>query len=230
MELEWGSKILKAAEQLRAQENSVLIMRHSERPSFDNIPFEQWRNVELTGKGVEVAKSFGRAISAQTKTLRIHHWGSKRCFMTANAISIGARESGSNVYGPNPIELRHPILDQDDYNRELKSTRWDVFLNNWLRGKEDMPSMIPADLYAKEIISSVLREKRSKPDGMTIITTHDLYIMPIVHYAFHPEKPWIDFLDGIALKMHGDDIEVAFDDKTKQLTSAELASYPDLAY
>ena len=223
MELEWGGRILKAAEQLRAQENLVLIMRHSERPSFDNIPFEQWRHVELTGKGIEVAKSFGREISARTKTLRIHHWGSKRCFMTADAISIGARENGSSVEGPTPIGLRHPILNMEEYNRELKSTHWEVFLNKWLRSSELVPSMIPADQYAKEVFRSVLREKRSKPNGATIIATHDLYIMPLVHYAFHPEKPWIDFLDGVALKIRDDDLVVAFDGKEKQLPFTELA-------
>jgi broad specificity phosphatase PhoE len=230
MELEWGNKILKAAEQLQAQENLVLILRHSERPSFANIPFEQWRHVELTGKGIEVAKSFGREISSRTKSLRVHHWGSKRCFMTADAISIGARENGSNVNGPDPVNLRHPILNFDDYNRELKSTHWETFLEKWLKGKEPIPSMIPADQYAKEILRSVVREKRSKPEGATIIATHDLYIMPLIHYTFRPEKPWIDFLDGIALKVRGDDVEAAYDGETKQLTHAELASYPDLAY
>lgn len=230
MELEWGSKILKAAEQLEAKENLVLIIRHSERPSFDNIPFEQWRHVELTGKGIDVAKSFGREISGRTKSLRVHHWGSKRCFMTADAISVGARENGSSVDGPNPIGLRHPILDFDDYNRELKSTHWEIFLDKWLKGKDSIPSMIPADQYAKEILSSVMMEKRSKPESATIIATHDLHIMPLIHYAFRPEKPWIDFLDGIAIKVRGDDIVVAFDGQAKQLTHAELASYPDLAY
>ena len=221
MELEWGNKILKAAEQLKAQENLVLIMRHSERPSFDNIPFEQWRHVELTGKGIEVAKGFGREISGRTKSLRVHHWGSKRCFMTADAISIGARENGSTVAGPDPIKLRHPILNFEDYNRELKSTHWEVFLDKWLNG-DTMPSMIPAEEYAKEIFSSVAREKKSRPEGVTIIATHDLYIMPLVHYAFRPVKPWIDFLDGIALKVHGDNIEVAFDGMAKQLTGDQL--------
>lgn len=229
MALEWGSKILKAAEQLRAHENLVLILRHSERPPFDSIPFEQWIHVELTGKGIEVAKRFGREISGRTKTLSVHHWGSKRCFMTADAISIGAREEGLSVEGPTALALRHPILDMEDYNRELKSSHWEMFLNKWLGGSVPMPSMVPANQYAKETLRSVLREKRSKPYGVTIIATHDLYIMPLVHYAFHPEKPWIDFLDGIALKVMEDGILVAFDGEIKQLPLNELAT-PDLAY
>ncbi|MDG6998203.1 MAG: histidine phosphatase family protein [Nitrososphaerota archaeon] len=224
MELEWGGRILKAAEQLKAQKDLVLIVRHSERPSFDNIPFEQWRHVELTGKGIEVAKSFGREISSSTKTLRIHHWGSKRCFMTADAISIGARENGSTVDGPSPINFKHPILDLEAYNRELKSTHWEVFLDRWLKGSDHIPSMTAADQYAKETFCAVMSEKRSKPDGATIIATHDLYIMPLVHYAFHPKKPWIDFLDGVALKVRGDDLVVAFDGQEKKLRFTELAS------
>ena len=144
--------------------------------------------------------------------------------MTADAISIGARESGSAVDGPSPINLKHPILDLEEYNRELKSTHWEVFLDKWLRGSELIPSMIPSDQYAKQTFRSVLKEKRLKPDGATIIATHDLYIMPLLHYAFHPKRPWIDFLDGVALKVHDEGLVVAFDGQIRQLPLTELES------
>ncbi len=221
-QLEWGNQILNAVKQFDAQENLVLIMRHSERPSFDNIPFEQWRSVELTPRGIEVAKSFGKAVSTSSQNLRVHYWGLKRCAMTADAISMGAREAGSRVHGPTDIALKHPILNQVDYDRELKSQRWESFLTMWLKGGEQS-AMIPSDKYAREIFRDVLKEKSSSPDGVTIVATHDLYLMPLINYIFHPATPWIDFLDGLALKIYKDNTAVvSFGGDVRKLPVNEL--------
>lgn len=221
MRLEWGNQILDAVRQFEVQENLVLIVRHSERPSFDGIPYEQWRHVELTEKGIQVARSFGKVLSSSTKTMRVHHWGLKRVVMTAEAISIGARESGIKVHGPTPIPLRHPISNQEEYDRNLRSKTWEAFLNAWLKGAEQS-AMIPADRYAREIYRDVLREKSLAPDGITIVTTHDLYLMPLINYIYHPSSPWIDFLDGVAIKIHKDKVSMSFGGDVRHLSLEEL--------
>jgi broad specificity phosphatase PhoE len=224
MELQWGTKIIEAIKQLDGQENTIVLVRHSERRSFDGMPVEKWNSVLLTERGIEAAKQFGKAVTtdAAVKDLRVHHWGLKRCVMTADAISQGAIEAGSNVSGPTAIQLKSPIVVQKEYQKEIGSVRWEKFVDEWLRASGPQFGMMSSDQYAKEILRELRNEKKSSPSGATIIATHDLHIIPLIKYVFHETQPWIDFLDGIAVKVNHNSMAVSYAGKIQNLRSDEL--------
>ena len=224
MQLEWGEKIIQAVKQLDGLEDTILIVRHSERPSLEGIPYEQWNSVDLTQRGIEAARRFGTALTSADaiRSIRIHHWGSKRCVTTADAISFGAREAGCSVHGPTPIPLRSPISNDVEYRRELSRTHWKSFMMNWLDETRTQSAMIPATEFAKDIFHSLLEAKPSGDGGATIITTHDIHVIPLISYAFHPNTPWVDYLDGLVMKKYPDKVAVSFNNDIRHLPLEEL--------
>lgn len=224
MELRWGNKIIQAIRQLDGQEKTIVLVRHSERPSFDGMPVELWNSVELTERGIEEAKRFGMAVSTDgaVRNLRVHHWGLKRCVMTADAISIGASKAGSNVHGPTAIHLISPIVNHKDYQKEVGGVPWDVFVNNWLSVAGPQFGMMAPPQFAKEILRSLRNEKLTAPGGATLVATHDLHIIPLIKYVFNETQPWIDFLDGIALKVDSDKVTASFNGNIQYLRHEEL--------
>lgn len=224
MQLEWGEKIIQAVKQLDGLENTILIVRHSERPSLEGVPFEQWNSVDLTQRGIVGAKRFGNALASYDgiKTIRTHHWGSKRCATTADAISIGAREAGCSVHGPSPIQLKSPILDDVEYRKDLMQSRWKAFMMKWLDSTRTQSAMIPAAEFAKDIFSSLLEAKAFGDGEATIIATHDIHVIPLISYIFHPNAPWVDYLDGLVMKKYPDKVSVSFNNDVRQLPLEEL--------
>ena len=55
----YGNSVVTLTRRLRAVDRTALIIRHSERPSFDNLPIESWDSVGLTERGVEAARDLG---------------------------------------------------------------------------------------------------------------------------------------------------------------------------
>ncbi|MDG6904703.1 MAG: hypothetical protein JRN20_02830 [Nitrososphaerota archaeon] len=221
MELLWGKRIIEAVKQLDDRENTIVLVRHSERPSFEGMPVEQWNSVLLTDRGVDVARQFGRAITteAAVKSLRVHHWGLKRCAMTADAISEGAVEAGSRVSGPTAIMFKSPILVQKEYQNKVSGLPWNSFVKEWLDSEGPHFGMMSSDQYAREILRSLRNEKLSQRGAATIIATHDLHIIPLVKHVFHVTQPWIDFLDGIALRVNHEEVSVAYAGGIKSLSN-----------
>jgi hypothetical protein len=227
MELEWGGSIIRTAKQLHdGLENTILVVRHSERPSLEGLPIEKWISVELTQRGIEAATQFGRALTADRalSSMNVHYWGSKRCQMTADAISIGAKDSGCSVKGPTAIPLKSPISNEKEYHRELSQTHWKIFVSNWLDDSKAQSAMMPVPLYAKDIFRALLKQTQGLGgDGATtIIATHDLHVIPLISYVFRKTQPLIDYLDGIAIKPYQDTIAVSFKEDVRYLPLHEF--------
>ena len=224
MQLEWGEKIIQAVKQLDGLESTILIVRHSERPSLEGVPYEQWNSVDLTQRGIEAARRFGNVLTSDDakKTNRTHHWGSKRCATTADAISNGARETGCRVQGPIPIPLKSPILDAVEYRKDLLQNRWKAFMMKWLDSSKTQSAMIPAIEFAKDIFASLLEAKPFSAGEAMIIATHDIHVIPLISYVFRPNAPWVDYLDGLVMKKYPDNVALSFNNDVRQLSLEEL--------
>jgi hypothetical protein len=144
--------------------------------------------------------------------------------MTADAISIGAKQSGCEVRGPTPILLKSPITDDKEYRKELANNHWKTFMNTWLKATRPQSAMIPANDFARDIFRSILSEKSLSSGESMIIATHDIYLIPLISYVFSPEEPWVDYLDGFAMKAGKDNIVVSFNGTLRYLTKDKFQS------
>lgn len=151
----WGAKVLQMLRGLVGG-NIVAVIRHSERPNFDNLPCHEWENVGLTTKGTIAATKFGAALSEfeNAKSFQIFGWGLKRCIETAEAISKGARNGGCNIDGPSSIILKSPIADREAYDKPLFSCKWDLWdqmINDWLIDETPQTIMLPSRQYGRDL-------------------------------------------------------------------------------
>ncbi len=217
--LRWGAQIIQMLDQLDGSGNFVIMVRHSERPSFDNIPNEQWDRVDLTETGIEEARNFGRVLVAQSnvKDLQVFGWGFKRCQTTAQAICEGASHQSKRIHEPTKISLKSPIVNGDEYRKALYTLTWDKFIGDWLRDDLQQSAMIPARKYAEEIYLSLLREDICHPSKTTVIATHDLFIIPLARYYFAKSLHNVDFLDGVVLQVTNDKLNIGYRGEIKSV-------------
>ena len=91
----YGKWIIESLGELPRHAGHVILIRHSERPDFRNIPANIWNNVILTQIGEEVATEFGVALAteAHIPSISAHGWGLERCVITAK---INAPVPGSS--------------------------------------------------------------------------------------------------------------------------------------
>jgi hypothetical protein len=213
--LRWGSKIIQMLEELDGKGHSVIMIRHSERPDFDNIPQEQWDSVDLTEAGIAEARNFGKALVTQDKIrdLQVFGWGFKRCQTTAQAICEGATSQSNRVHKPTKISLKSPVANGNEYRKALVSLTWDKFIGDWL--KDGQSAMVPARKYAEEIYLSLLRDDVCHPGKTTVIATHDLFIIPLARYYFASSSHYVDFLDGVVLQINGNQLKVGYGGEIK---------------
>ena len=208
----WGTKTLQMMKTLRGNDRKIAIIRHSERPSLNNIPTKNWDQISLTKRGTFQAVEFGRAIVANqnVKYLQVLGWGQRRCMLTAEAISKGAEQEGGSVLGPFPIAFKSPIIDREKYREIIRSARWDQFIADWLGDVNSYLVMVPAMLYAKELLRFLLSEDLCGFDKITVVTTHDINILPLARLLFPSSQNRLDYLDGVVLKVSGEKIKLGF--------------------
>jgi broad specificity phosphatase PhoE len=226
----WGSNVLQMLQEIGNDGNVVAVIRHSERPDFDTLPSDKWENVGLTAKGTIVATDFGHKLSElqNTKSYKILGWGLKRCVDTAEAISAGARDGGCPITGLKSIVLKSPVANREAYYRALFSGKWDLWnkmIDDWLNNDTQQTIMIPARQYAREVYQSLFAEEFSSSDKITVIVTHDLHILPLARLLFPFTSRYLDFLNGIVLKVNGDQITVGFDGKFVVVNSKDMILY-----
>lgn len=203
----YGQGVLDLFSQLPAVDKTVLLIRHSERPSFDNIPVGEWNKVLLTPQGKEAAKDFGRALAqnAGVEGLRVYSWGLRRCAETAEAIASGAKEEGCRTSPPEPIRLRSPVADREKYDTVLQRGGYERLLDEWLgkgtgRSAPAEAVMVPVDEYAPEIFRGLLEDGVCGRHGTSVVVTHDLHIIPLARRVFGPEASMPGFLEGVVVK------------------------------
>jgi hypothetical protein len=130
--------------------------------------------------------------------------------LTSQAISEGARQAGCHVIGPSSLELKSPIANSEEYEKALASGQTDRIVSDWLNGIDSQGAMVPARRYAKEIYRSLLGADLCVPDAATVIATHDLHILPLSRYFLASSPSGVDYLNGVVLKVNGDQVKIGF--------------------
>jgi hypothetical protein len=227
--LPYGENVLSLVRRLGSVDETVLIIRHSERPSFDKMPIETWDNVGLTERGVEAATIFGEALARQggIRNMRAYGWGLKRCMDTADAIASGAMQGGCLIPDRGALTLGSPIADRRKYEVALGSGHWPEYVAKWLGGEAQDGALFPAKEYAAGTFREVFDRKLAESDGVSLIVTHDLQIFPLVATVFERPIAELDFLDGLVVKADPHAIRVGFGKGVRSKQRRELFTWAD---
>ncbi len=139
--LPYGNDVLGLMKSLPPKDKTIIVVRHSERPSFDNIPMNRWNTVGLTSRGVEAAKGFGRKLARDLggTGLRVYGRGLPRVIDTAAAVAEGAKSDGGRVVEQRAIRLRSPITNRSAYQEAQQSGQWLEVVKEWLGGAAETP-------------------------------------------------------------------------------------------
>ena len=204
----YGNSVLDLLKLLPSKERTIILIRHSERPSLEGIPISAWNGIGLTERGVEAAGDFGRELAGAVNgaNLRVYGWGLQRCIDTANAIAEGAEKAGGSVVDRRVLRLKSPIADRAGYEAAQMSGQWMETVEDWLRGGLGSP-MVPIHEYGPEILRSLLDPTVSVSGETSVVVTHDLQIMAFSSHLFGVPTGWPDFLDGPVMKADDSDMQ-----------------------
>jgi broad specificity phosphatase PhoE len=222
----YGNNVVNLIGRLHGVDRTVLIVRHSERPSFDNLPIGAWDSVGLTERGIEAARDLGRALAQEEgiHTFGAYGWGLKRCIDTADAVAAGAKESGCRISGQGTLAFTSPIADRRKYDVALGSGHWEEFVDDWLRGRAQDGALVPADRFATGFLRELFDRQLPESEGVSLIVTHDLQIYPLVGFLLGIPIRKLDFLNGLIIKTDPRHVRVGFDGTVRSLNRSELFS------
>jgi broad specificity phosphatase PhoE len=215
MKLQWGQQIIDKLQKVPARGRHILIIRHSERPDFRDIPVDRWNSVLLTEKGIQAAVNFGESLVGETglETITTEGWGLERCVITARKIAEGASNAGSrNCKFSIASDLQSPIENHEKYEEYLKSGRWNDMLALWLSSPSENGVMRPFKSYSRGILKEVLENHLPESNCANVIVTHDLHIFPIITAIFNRIELSVDFMDGIMISKYDDGVKIFHND------------------
>jgi broad specificity phosphatase PhoE len=196
-----GKSVLDFCNSFSPGTRRVVIIRHSERISFHNVPMDRWDGVGITEKGFVVARDLGRlfADDGDVSRLNVYGWGRRRCHETADAIAEGVREIGRPVRRLGSLSLGGPISDYAAYKEWILSGRYQEMLEVWQRAGDTKGSLTPIAEYSTHVFREILDPRISPPKEVSVIVTHDFHIFPLACHAFGTLVGLPDYLDGIVI-------------------------------
>lgn len=205
MYLGYGEWIIERLLKFPKNSSLAILIRHSERPDFNNIPINSWNSVLLTQRGEEVATEFGAALVSEDHfySVNAYGWGLERCTATAKKIVEGAVSAGSNAVCSTLADFQSPIQNLELYNHYLQSGKYLDMIENWFSTDNAYSPFHPYTLYSKGIISRIVNECMQLNQTITVIVTHDLHILPILNDIFGGRTTEIGFMDGIIISKNG---------------------------
>ncbi len=219
MPVAYGRNVLEWVAMPPPVDRTVLLIRHSERPSFDAVPFGEWDKVSVTERGVHAARDFGGLLarSAGGSKLRVYSWGQKRCVDTAGAIAKGAKDADCCAVEERALRLPSPIQNREKDDRTIQSAAWEEGVLNWLGAGIEQDIMVPINTYAPVIVRELLGASVCGNREVAVVATHDLHIIPLLSHIFGAPIREVDYLDGLVIKVGPEQAHAAFSKMSKLL-------------
>jgi broad specificity phosphatase PhoE len=220
----YGGGVLSLLLQLPEMGKTLVVIRHPERPSFHNLPIEEWDKAQLTANGIQAAKEFGGALArdATIDSLAIYSWGLKRCAETADAIASGAERAGCEIIDRKEIGLKSPIADRGKYDAALRAGDYNRMLNDWLSPETKQTTMVPVDEYAPEIFGELLDSSTYSQHRTTVVVTHDLHVIPLARHVFGFPIPMPGYLDGLVAKANSKQVQIGYSGMHKSIERSQV--------
>lgn len=203
------------------KDRTVILVRHSDRPSFEGVPYDVRPFVELTRDGIAHARFFGASLAAAAPGRHIHilHTPAVRCHMTAHAIRDGLSPENSARIGIGDAPLiADPVRDLDRFRQLNEQYGWHGMIRLWLDGQVDDDVLWNARWYSDALVRQVLDGPAFRPGEIRVVIAHDITLFPLIHAFFGRSITTIGYLHGIVIKAGPDEMDIGFEGEVRTLS------------
>jgi hypothetical protein len=207
-----GSYVLDILQSAPKNQRTILLIRHSNRDSFGEIPDHLRDTVGINHEGMRMAREFGESIKkiAPDKHLFLGHTVAKRSEMTAWSIYEGySSNNEAKILGCEP-EIKSPVVNLEKLVEMRNEFGWHELIKRWL-GRE-----IPEDViwdpqkYSDEILEKLLNYPKVRPRDILVVVAHDITLFPLVFSLFGKPVKAIEFLNGVVILADAKVIKIQF--------------------
>jgi len=212
-----GNELLQTTKTLNAATSTALFLRHAER--YELTDYRTSFAVELTPNGKQMAERFGNQLPVN-KPVRLFHSPLKRCRQTAEGIARGATAAGLAVefVGEQPILGVGFILDEAKTEKLAMHYGLD-FIRAWFSGQIGSDVIKPPRQIAQEYLEYLAARlsEDALPGRLDIHVSHDWNTMVLRELMLgirHEEAGWLDYLDGLAIQMEHNGLQVFYREHT----------------
>ena len=191
---------------LAPDEKAVFIIRHSERE--DNVALE----TELTANGIQMAQDLGATLKSEEEFTYVTS-GFVRTNETANQISKGRDEATSpklitnyDITGNWFLKISADSLAKQATALGLKGSSIEL-MARWAYEGGYPETFYEMEPRAQEFMQAVILKNLSKWKRITIMVSHDIFVMPLAVFGsqkkvalkYHEDYHWINYIAGLAI-------------------------------
>ena len=191
---------------LSPDEKAVFIIRHSERE--DDVALE----TELTANGIQMAQDLGATLKSEEEFSYVTS-GFVRTNETANHISKGRGEAtlpklitNYDITGNWFLKISADSLAKQATALGLKGSSIEL-MARWAYEGGHPEAFYELEPRAQEFMQTVILKNLSKWKRITIMVSHDIFVMPLAVFGsqkkvalkYHEDYHWINYIAGLAV-------------------------------
>jgi len=191
---------------LSPDEKAVFIIRHSERE--DDVALE----TELTANGIQMAQDLGATLKSEEEFSYVTS-GFVRTNETANQISKGRGEAtlpklitNYDISGNWFLKISADSLAKQATALGLKGSSIEL-MARWAYEGGYPETFYEMEPRAQEFMQTVILKNLSKWKRVTIMVSHDIFVMPLAVFGsqknvalkYYEDYHWINFIAGLAV-------------------------------
>lgn len=191
---------------LAPDEKAVFIIRHSERE--DDVALE----TELTANGIQMAQDLGATLKSEEEFSYVTS-GFVRTNETANQISKGRGEATSpklitnyDITGNWFLKISADSLAKQATALGLKGSSVEL-MARWAYEGGYPETFYEMEPRAQEFMQAVILKNLSKWKRITIMVSHDIFVMPLAVFGsqknvalkYYEDYHWINYIAGLAI-------------------------------
>ena len=191
---------------LSPNEKAVFIIRHSERE--DDVALE----TELTANGIQMAQDLGATLRNDEDFTYVTS-GFVRTNETANQISKGRGEAtlpklitNYDITGNWFLKISADSLAKQATALGLKGSSIEL-MARWAYEGGYPETFYELEPRAQEFMQTVILKNLSKWKRVTIMVSHDIFVMPLAVFGsqkkvalkYHEDYHWINYIAGLAI-------------------------------
>ncbi len=196
---------------LTPSEKAIFIIRHSERE--DDVALE----TELTANGIKMAQDLGATLKSDEEFSYITS-GFVRTNETANNISKGRKEASLpklitnyDITGNWFLKISADSLAKQATALGLKGSSIEL-MARWAYEGGYPETFYEMEPRAQEFIQSVILKNLPKWKRVSIMVSHDIFVMPLTVFGsqkkvalkYYEDYHWINYIAGVAIIISDD--------------------------
>lgn len=190
---------------LAPSEKAVFVIRHSERENSVTI------ETELTANGIKMAEDLGATLKSDEEFSYITS-GFVRTNETANHIAAGRGTpnpkliTNYDITGNWFLKISADELATYADNLGMKGSSVEL-MSHWAYGEAYPDALYELEPRAKEFMETVILKNISKWNRVSIMVSHDIFVMPLAVYGsqkkvalkYYEDYHWINYIAGLAI-------------------------------